>query len=122
MLAPLALMGAIFYLSSQPAAEHYAWWEVAVRKVGHLSGYALLAALWTWALWGTVRHPIRLAAVITLAYACTDEYHQSFVDTRHSSPIDVGIDAIGIALAAVAVKFSWGERPVRAGPRSSPVR
>jgi VanZ family protein len=119
-LAPVALMGAIFYFSSQPAGGDYSWLEVVARKLGHVTGYAALAALWTWALWGGVRHPIRLAALIALAYACTDEYHQSFIDTRHSSPVDVGIDAIGIALAAMTVKLVWGEPRAESGPRSSP--
>jgi len=104
-LAPLALMGLIFYLSSQPADEELAWWTVIARKLGHISGYALLTALWAWALAGVVRRPVLLAGAIALAYACTDELHQSFVETRHGTPIDVGVDAIGIGLAAVLIQL-----------------
>ena len=32
------------------------------------------------------------------AFAATDELHQHFVRGRHASPIDVGIDAVGVAL------------------------
>ena len=44
------------------------------------------------------RRPV-LAAVITLAYAATDEFHQTFVHGRNGSPIDWGIDAAGVAVA-----------------------
>ena len=34
-----------------------------------------------------------------LAYAISDEIHQHFVRGRHASPIDVAIDAAGLARA-----------------------
>jgi hypothetical protein len=40
---------------------------------------------------------------ISLAYACTDEYHQTFVEGRTGTPIDVGVDTVGMALAAAVV-------------------
>jgi VanZ family protein len=122
-------MGLIFYLSAQPAAAHHPWWEIVVRKVGHVTGYALLTALWAWALRGAVRRPILVAVCISLAYACTDEYHQTFVRGRNGTPIDVGVDAIGMAIAAWLIR---ARRPslTRRGkvdargrvPRSSPAR
>jgi VanZ family protein len=102
-IPPLLLMGVIFYLSSQPSSGEHAWWEVIVRKLGHISGYALLTGLWWWALRGVVRRPLLLAACIALAYACTDELHQTFVRGRTGTPVDVGIDAIGMAIAALLV-------------------
>ena len=111
-------MGAIFYLSSQPADPDQAWWAVVLRKLGHVGGYAALTALWTWALAGTVRRPLPVAATISLAYAASDEYHQSFVDTRHGSPVDVALDGLGIALAYVAIRTA----EPRLRPRSSPAR
>jgi VanZ family protein len=110
-LPALALMGAIFWFSSQHAGEEMAWWEVVVRKLGHVGGYALLTALWAWALQGLVDRPLVWAVAISLAYAITDEYHQSFVPTRHGSPVDVGVDAIGMALAAVGIHRSVIRRP-----------
>ncbi len=102
-LAPLALMGLIFFLSSQQADEGLAWWEVVIRKLGHVGGYALLTALWAWALSGVTGRPVTIAAAIALVYAAMDEYHQGFVETRHGSPIDVGVDAVGVALACYLV-------------------
>ncbi|MGH2982645.1 MAG: VanZ family protein [Solirubrobacterales bacterium] len=114
-LAPLALMGAIFYLSAQPADADQAWWTVVLRKLGHVGGYATLTALWTWALAGTVRRPLLNAAAISFVYACSDEYHQSFVGTRHGSPVDVAVDAIGIGLAYLILKAAKTERRKDAG-------
>jgi VanZ family protein len=102
-LAPLALMAAIFYLSAQHADADQSWWVAVIRTLGHIGGYAMLTALWTWALAGAVQRPVVVAAAISLAYAVSDEYHQTFVDTRHGSAIDVGVDAIGIALAALVI-------------------
>jgi VanZ family protein len=117
-LAPLAMMAAIFYLSAQHADADQSWWMAVARKLGHVGGYATLTALWTWALAGSVRRPLPTAIAISLAYAISDEYHQTHVDTRHGSPIDVGVDAIGISLAALAIARTRPE--VR--PRSSPAR
>jgi VanZ family protein len=108
VLAPLAMMAAIFYFSSQPFdGPELAWWELALRKLGHVGGYLVLTSLWWWALVGAVRRPLLLAAAISLGYSCTDEYHQTYVDGRFGSPVDVGIDAIGIALACLAIHLRW---------------
>jgi VanZ family protein len=103
-IAPILLMGVIFYLSAQPSSGHHPWWEVIFRKLGHVTGYALLTALWWWALHGLVRRPLLIAVCIALAYACTDEFHQTFVRGRTGTPVDVGIDAIGVAIAAALIK------------------
>jgi VanZ family protein len=31
-------------------------------------------------------------------YAASDEIHQTFVSGRHGTPIDVAIDAVGVAI------------------------
>ena len=103
LIAPLAVMGVIFFLSAQPAAAHHAWWVIVFRKIGHVVGYALLTTAWWWALRGEVDRPLVWAIGISFAYACTDEYHQTFVRGREGTPRDVGIDAIGIAIAALLV-------------------
>ncbi len=108
VLAPLAMMGAIFYFSAQPFdGPDLAWWEVAIRKLGHLAGYAVLTYLWWWALVGVARRPLVLAAAISLLYAATDEYHQTFVDNRSGSPLDVAIDAAGVGFACLAISRRW---------------
>lgn len=99
-------MAAIFIFSAQPFdGQELAWWEVVGRKVGHFGGYAALAGAWAWALLGAVRHPLVFAGVISVLYAASDEYHQTFVDGRQGTAIDVGIDALGIAVAIVAIRL-----------------
>jgi VanZ family protein len=119
-IAPLALMGVIFYLSAQPAAGHHPWWELIARKLGHVTGYALLTALWAWALRGVVKRPVLVAVCIALAYACTDEFHQTFVHGRNGTPVDVGVDAVGMAIAAYALTRGRTTRGWLATPRDSP--
>jgi len=103
-LAPLALMALIFYLSAQPSVgpELPAW----TRIVAHFAEYGVLAALWLWALYPTLGpRALVVAGVISILYAISDEYHQSFVEGRDSDPLDVIIDAAGVAAALLLAKL-----------------
>ena len=102
-LPPLALMAAIFALSAQPSLDSgFGVWDEIGRKLVHFAEYALLTFLW-WRALRTVM-PSRRAAIaallISVAYAASDEYHQTFVEGRSGSPADWAIDAAGAALAA----------------------
>ena len=111
MALPLVLMAITFVLSAQPFdGADLAWWEVVGRKLGHVTGYMLLALAWMWALEPYVRRPILPGAFLALAYACTDEYHQTFVDGRTGTVRDVGIDTIGIAIAIGIALFVRSRR------------
>jgi VanZ family protein len=100
----LLMMAAIFFFSAQPYdGPDLAWWEVVARKLGHVTGYALLTGAWWWALHGLVPRPLAWAAALSFAYACSDEYHQTFVDGRTGKALDVGIDSVGIALACAGI-------------------
>lgn len=109
-LAPLSCMALIFVLSSIPGDTDAAWWEPIARTIGHVVEYAVLTLLWTWALAGVTGRPVWVAAAIALAYACTDEYHQSFVENRSGTVSDVAFDALGIALAVVYVETARSRR------------
>jgi VanZ family protein len=61
-----------------------------------MASYGLLWWLWQRALRTPSVFP---AMLITLLYAASDEFHQTFVEGRHGSPLDVLIDAAGIAIA-----------------------
>jgi VanZ family protein len=112
LLPPLLVMAVIFYLSSQPSGADYPAWEVLVRKLGHAGGYALLALAWWRAFRGLLSSSRRFVAIaaavaVSLAYAASDEFHQSLVTSRHGTPLDVLIDAFGIAAAgALALRLS----------------
>ena len=97
---PLALMGVIYFLSAQPDLNSgLGTIDFIGRKLIHMIEYGLLWWLWLRAL-GFARPG--LAAAIALAYAATDEFHQTFVHGRHGSPVDWAIDSLGVALAWVA--------------------
>jgi VanZ family protein len=111
LLAPVVMMGAIFFFSAQPFDGHELhWWEVVGRNLGHFVGYALLAVAWVWALAGRARGPLVLAAVLSLAYAVSDEYHQTFVEGRTGTWEDVVIDGLGIATALLLIRARLSRR------------
>jgi VanZ family protein len=81
----------------------------ALRKVGHFTEYAILAALLWRGLRGTFNTADKTilalsAFVVAAAFAASDEFHQSFVPSRTASVHDVMLDCIG---ALVAVLFCW---------------
>jgi VanZ family protein len=71
-----------------------------------------------WHLW---RRASVLAVLSTLVVASLDEYHQSFLPSRTSSPIDVGIDVCGaIAFQLVLLLIiQWYARRRRPGYRAA---
>lgn len=122
-------MGLIFFLSAQPdLGTDLGLIDLIGRKIAHAGVYALLTLLWWWALGGAdpdpagdragaiagdraARRAVRggrpaliVAAAVALLYAISDEYHQSFVEDRVGSPIDIAIDSIGIAAACLLVE------------------
>jgi VanZ family protein len=97
---PLGLMAVIFALSAQPdLGTGLGGWDLLLRKLAHMAEYALLWLLWRRALGGRPR----VAALIAIGYAATDEWHQSMVEGRHGTPVDVLVDAVGVAVAALVV-------------------
>ncbi len=94
-------MAVIFYLSAQPDLNSgLGVWDTVLRKCAHMVEYGLLWFLW-WRALG-YGHP-GPAIAIAIAYAASDEFHQSFVDGRHGSPWDVAIDAAGVGVAGALV-------------------
>ena len=90
------------WLSPEISAETIRAVQFAVRKMAHVTEYAVLAALLFRALHSGVgdlrwRHAVS-AFFIAGAAAVLDEYHQSFVASRTGSPHDVVIDAAGVAI------------------------
>jgi VanZ family protein len=93
-LPVLVWAAVIFTFSSIPSlSTGLGTWDTILRKGAHLTEYAVLGGLLYRALG---REPLALA--VGIAYAATDELHQYFVRGRHASPVDVAIDAVGIAV------------------------
>jgi VanZ family protein len=108
---PIALMVLIFVLSAQPdLSTGLGVWDLIGRKIVHMSEYALLCVLWWRALRtvATDRAALAAALLASVAYAATDELHQTFVHGRHGTPVDVGIDAVGMTVAALLIaRRTW---------------
>jgi VanZ family protein len=74
--------------------------DLLVKKGAHATGYAVFAVLLHRALAPGQRDPgrRRLAWLLAVAYAVSDEWHQAFVPGRTATPLDVAIDAAGAAV------------------------
>ena len=94
----LVWAGVIFAFSSIPSLNSgLGTWDFVLRKLAHMTEYAVLAVLFVRA---TASYGWAFA--LAVGYAATDEVHQLFVRGRHGSPVDVGIDAVG-ALIGLAL-------------------
>ena len=87
-----------------------------VRKAAHVTEYAVLTGLLFRALRPSIEgfwQRAALALLPALIFAPLDEFHQSFVRTRTSSPVDVLIDyggaIVGIAICRV-LQLAWQGR------------
>lgn len=103
--------------SSQFTEHYFGILNIPLRKLGHLSEYAILFLSFNWSLlghkafakkaksekWKSVR---LIAFLLTLGYAFTDEWHQAYVPGRSATIGDVAVDAIGAAIA-------WGVLIIR---------
>jgi VanZ family protein len=99
----LILMAVIFFLSGQPASNlpFFGEYDVLIKKLGHATGYALLGLAYYFALPPRLRVGYRwaLALLMAILFALSDEFHQSFIEGRTSSLVDVLIDTAGAASA-----------------------
>ncbi len=90
--------GLIFVFSSVPdLGTGLGGWDLVLRKLAHMAEYAVLGAL---LLRATDRSG--LAVALGTLYAVSDEVHQVFVPGRAGSPVDVAIDAVGVALGVLS--------------------
>jgi VanZ family protein len=110
----IAWMAAIFVVSAQPTLPHapQGWLDTLLKKSAHAVEYAILAVLWCRALgqgekwsWGRVS----LALALTLLYAASDEYHQTFVPNRQGRVSDALVDGAG-ALVGVLLYYHFVKR------------
>jgi hypothetical protein len=101
--------GFIFTLSATPNLRFVQSdaMDFIVRKAGHMAVFGVLAVLlWRAVSYSRQRGALAISLALTVAYAASDEFHQSFTAGRHPSPIDVGIDSVG-ALVALLALAAW---------------
>lgn len=99
----VAWAGVIFYLSNQPGLKSDLPWiyDFILRKIAHFTEFSILFLLIFRALKShliEIKKALVWALVLTIFYAVSDEYHQSFVAERTASPIDVMIDSLGVLI------------------------
>lgn len=138
-LLTLAVMGLIFFMSAKDGTESGSMseWllktafgrilmkllprltdygeELDIRKYAHMAEYALLAvpsALFFRELL-LERFPMRslcCSLLFCFLYACSDEYHQTFVPGRAGTLNDVFVDLAGVAFGLILVLLSAVKR------------
>ena len=88
--------------SSIPSSElpYFDWADWIVKKGGHALGYGLLALCY-WRGLNMSKGKVWLAWALAVAYAFSDEFHQTFTPGRNAALTDVLIDSFGAALALV---------------------
>jgi hypothetical protein len=105
-LPVVAWASLIFALSSVPdLGTGLGGWDLLLRKIAHAVEYAILGALLARALgrpW--------VASAVGVAYAVSDEVHQSFVPGRVGSPLDVALDTVGVAAGVLVWSRLFGGR------------
>jgi len=96
----------IFTFSSLPQTKVTEFFLVdfIIKKIAHISEYAILYAL----LFRATKKKFLLSFFLTIIYAVTDEFHQSFIPGRTPKFYDVlGFDLTGANIAAYALwKFT----------------
>lgn len=113
----------LHWLKPDISGEAIAQIHVLIRKGAHLTEYAILAVLlWRAFRWQRAGARQSLwphaasALAVAIVFAATDEYHQGFIASRGSSPVDVLIDSCG-AVLGLAVRWGVGGRkPESAAP------
>lgn len=98
---PVAVWAIIIFSFSTmtvPSSSEIFWKDFIVKKTAHLIEYGILAVLLYRAFLGYEKTKITalvLSLLITVVYAASDEFHQSFVSGREGRLRDVIIDTIG---------------------------
>jgi VanZ family protein len=122
-LPPLGLMAVIYALSAQPHLDSgLGVVDLIARKLVHMAEFGLLAFLWWRPLRGHL-HPTPALATsfaLAVAYAATDEYHQTFIAGRNGTITDLLIDAAGAALAIALIAWRTRTDGDAAGARRAP--
>lgn len=98
----------IFSVSSikQVKVSDFFFWDFVLKKIAHVSEYAVLYALIfrsTGGKWAT-------SYLLTAIYAASDEFHQYFVPGRTATLLDLGFDASG---ANIALYLLWKLKQIR---------
>ena len=95
-------------LTEEEKADYAGRIELPVRKLAHMTEYFILAVcisfpLFVYGLRGFWL--LLIAGLFCVGFACTDEFHQSFVAGRGPSKRDVFIDSCGAFIGILLVQI-----------------
>jgi VanZ family protein len=108
-LPPILWMALIFWLSSfhKLQASPVSWQDFIIRKAAHFSEYVILFLLWYRTFHNTTKifkkRMIIYSLALSLAYAVSDEFHQTFVSGRTGRLFDIGVDASGAVFGSLMI-------------------
>lgn len=100
----------IYWVSSMPDASPpdlgFEWQD----KLFHAAAYLVYAlsmflAVWVWSGQRSIKWSLWVGGVMSVFFAISDEWHQSFVPGRHATLDDVIADLVGIFLAALLFRL-----------------
>ncbi len=106
-LGPAKTFSSDFY---HYASENPVIIEFILRKAAHVGVFFLITILFFLLLREYIERPgltVLGAFALGSLVAALDEFHQSFVDGRHGTLVDVFINLIGVSMAAVLILFSF---------------
>jgi len=86
--------------------------DFVIRKIAHVTEYAVLSVFVSRSLVITAYSPPKLrvlATIITSIYALSDEFHQSFVPSRGATYTDVMWDTLGASIGT-GILYMAGRR------------
>ena len=102
-------MGLIFLLSNMPDLKTDLKEDYLLRKLAHMTEYLILTFFLYRAFKETWKNTFPILyiypALISVLYAASDEFHQTFIHGRSGSLHDVFIDSIGILLFYVYLRI-----------------
>lgn len=103
----------LLWLFPEISDERIAFLHFLTRKMAHFAAYAVLGLLAARAFASSSQrwlqeHWIAASAILVVAYALLDEFHQSFVAARTASIFDCLIDIAGGLFVLICLKYFNG--------------
>lgn len=100
----------LLWLLPEIGEERIAFLHFLTRKLAHFAAYTVLGVLAARAFASSTQrllreHWIIASAILVVAYAFLDEFHQSFVTSRTSSIFDCFIDIAGGLFALICLNY-----------------
>jgi len=105
-LAPILMMGLIFFLSHQSGGTHDLPDWPGLDKVLHFLIFAALASAWILATHkNKLNYRMQISAGASIVYGLLDECHQLFIPGRCFELLDWGADSAGVLVVILVYRY-----------------